>query len=144
MQFFQDWSDMAWLSGQRHNTSCCVLYVLKTNIWFCGSPQIVWVRQGYDIWKKMGELGYSQTPFLHIVIHITELDVHVCIASYRQAPQSDPTWHTVCIFTSRGLRFTYRPPKKNNQSHPRNKITKIRSPILRIKSPSPNKSLSTT
>ena len=30
MQFFQDWSDMAWLSGQSYNTSCCVLYVLKT------------------------------------------------------------------------------------------------------------------
>ena len=30
MRFFQDWSDMAWLSGQSYNTSCCVLYVLKT------------------------------------------------------------------------------------------------------------------
>ena len=30
MQFFQDWSDMAWLSGQSYNTSCCGLYVLKT------------------------------------------------------------------------------------------------------------------
>ena len=30
MQFFQDWSDMALLYGQSYNTSCCVLYVLKT------------------------------------------------------------------------------------------------------------------